>query len=171
MKRLYLMCGLPYAGKTTLATVVAARAGAVVVSLDDINAERGLDGADDLPVEEWARTHELALERVRALAAERRAIVVDDTNCFRWLRDDHRGIAAAHGYEVRVILVETEFSVLLERAQAEIDSGRKAVPLDMLYRMAAEFEAPTLDEHVLPWDGAEDPTVWAEQNIEAPVGA
>src|SRR4029077_883183 len=41
---LYLLCGLAFSGKTTLASILSVRLPAVVVSLDAINASRGLDG-------------------------------------------------------------------------------------------------------------------------------
>jgi hypothetical protein len=36
------LCGLPFAGKSTVARQLAAELGAPIVRLDDINAERGL---------------------------------------------------------------------------------------------------------------------------------
>lgn len=35
-----------------------------VVSLDEINEERGLYGGEGIPLSDWARTNELARERV-----------------------------------------------------------------------------------------------------------
>jgi predicted kinase len=165
VKYLYLMCGLPYAGKTTLARAIAARAGAAIVSLDDITAERGLHGADDLPVEEWQRSHETALERAAALMAEGRAVVVDDTHGYRWLREDHRRQAAAHGYATQVVLLDVPFADCLDRARAA-ERGRD-LPFEMLFRLAQEFEAPTLDEKALVYDGSQPPGAWAEENLPA----
>jgi predicted kinase len=163
MKRVYLMCGLPYAGKTTLARAIAARTGAAVVSLDDINAERGLHGAGDLPVAEWAETHRLALERTAALMREGRAVVVDDTHCYRWLRDDHRRQAAEHGYATQVVLLDVPFADCMDRAR---EGGRaRDLEVGMLFRIAQEFEAPTLDERALVYDGAQPPAAWAEENL------
>ncbi len=165
MKHLYLMCGLPYAGKTTLARAIAARTRATLVSLDDINAERGLHGADELPVVEWARTHEIALERCRAMMVEGRPLVVDDTNNYRWLRDDHRRDAAAHGYETRVVFLDVPFGECLERARQGARS--KELPTDMMFRLAQEFEAPGADEDTLVYSGKEPPEDWVAGLVEA----
>ena len=48
---------------------------------------RGLYGGDGISVEEWEKTHLLAMEQLRSLVQSRQDIVVDDTSCFRWLRE------------------------------------------------------------------------------------
>lgn len=160
MRRLYLMCGLPRSGKTTLARAIAARIEGEFVSLDEINAERGLRGDQDLPVTEWARTHEIALDRCRAMMAEGRPVVVDDTNCFRWLRDDHRRDAKVAGYEVQVVFLDVPLEVCLERARA--GAPEDDLPLEIMVRTAQEFEAPTLDERAIAFDGTGELGAWLE---------
>ena len=48
---LYLLCGLAFSGKTTLTAALSRHLGAAVVSLDAINASRGLQGGMGIPVE------------------------------------------------------------------------------------------------------------------------
>ncbi|MHB0969193.1 MAG: hypothetical protein ACYC7A_00115 [Thermoanaerobaculia bacterium] len=67
MTRVVILCGTAYSGKSTLACALEERCGFAVVSLDAINAERGLWGGDGLPIAEWERSHAEAIERVRAL--------------------------------------------------------------------------------------------------------
>ncbi len=160
MKRIHLMCGLPYSGKTTLAGHLAARLGAELVSLDEISAARGLDGASELPVEEWAQSHEIALERTRDLMATGHPIVVDDTHGYRWQRDDYRRIATEGGYTVEVVLLETPFDVLLERQRRTAEAGQRGASVDLLVRMAQEFQAPTPDEHALHYLDDEPLEAW-----------
>ena len=59
---LLLMCGLPFAGKTTLATALAERFGWQYISLDAINTERGM-GLNGRAIEpdEWSETYSEAL--------------------------------------------------------------------------------------------------------------
>jgi len=61
---LTLMCGLSFAGKSTFARLLAEELGAQVISLDLINAERGLYGGQGIPLEEWAATAQLPDVRV-----------------------------------------------------------------------------------------------------------
>ena len=51
-----------FSGKSTLARKIIERLRCAYISLDDINAERGLWGGDGIPLEEWERTHALARE-------------------------------------------------------------------------------------------------------------
>jgi hypothetical protein len=53
---LILMCGVPFAGKTTLARAIAVQCGWQYISLDMVNTERGV-GMDGqlIPLHEWER--------------------------------------------------------------------------------------------------------------------
>jgi predicted kinase len=52
MRRLYFMGGIAFSGKTTVAEQLVQALGWGYVSLDDINAERGLHGGEDIAVGE-----------------------------------------------------------------------------------------------------------------------
>jgi len=102
MRTLYLICGLSFSGKTTLARKIVEWLQCAYISLDDINAERGLWGGDGIPVEEWERTHALARDRLATWMVTRKDALVDDVNNLRWLRDRWRtrraSAAIAHSY-------------------------------------------------------------------------
>jgi len=103
---LYLLCGLAFSGKSTLAAALAERLDAKVVSLDEINARRDLWGGDGVADDEWAATHRQALREVEDhMRRGTPCIVVDDTNCYRFLRDDHGELAGEHGYRVRILVL------------------------------------------------------------------
>ena len=103
MSILILLCGRPFSGKSSLAARLAADRGAATISFDAINLERGLHGGEGLPVAEWAATLEIAKERTAALLARHPLVVVDDTLCFRWMRDAFRDLA--RGADARAVLV------------------------------------------------------------------
>ena len=147
---LYLLCGMAFAGKTTLASALARHLQAEVVSLDEINAARGLFGGVGIPDAEWVRTHEEALRQVgRALEAGR-PVIVDDTNCFRFLRDNYRRVAALHGAGATVIYLDRPFGLLLDRLQEnERTQARSPVTEPVLLDLAQKFEPPAADEDVL----------------------
>lgn len=157
-----VICGLPFAGKTTLAEAIARRLDAEVVSLDEINARRGLHGGEGVPDHEWGRSHETALaeiaERMRGGAAR---IVVDDTSCFRFLRDDYRAAAARHGYRCAVVVVETPLEEIRRRMDANATSGRRtAIRREVFERVRASFEWPGTDEDALVYRSPSDLDGW-----------
>lgn len=88
------MCGLSFSGKSTLAALLAEELNAELVSLDAINAERGLFGGQGIPVAEWARTNDLAMDRAAEKLRVGRDVVVDDTGSPRFIRDNWRKVAA-----------------------------------------------------------------------------
>jgi predicted kinase len=112
MRTLYLMCGISFSGKTTLARKIIERLQCAYISLDDINAERGLWGGDGIPVEEWERTHALARVRLATWMATGKDAVVDDVNSLRWLRDRWRAAASANCYRTVVIYLDIPQSSL-----------------------------------------------------------
>lgn len=163
-----LLCGLAFAGKTTLARRIAERTGTEILSLDAINAERGLHGGTGIPVDEWARTHDIALERVAAALDAGWSVIVDDTNCFRWLRDDFRKVAARFGAEVLVVFVDVDLDEALRRA-AENDVGgtRPPVRASILRELALEFEPPEIDEPAIVLRPSEPLEPWLDRYFPA----
>ena len=156
---LYLLCGLAFSGKTTLAAALARHLGAAVVSLDEINASRGLHGGTGIPVEEWARAHEEALGQVGDLLAAGRSVIVDDTNCFRFLRDDYRAVAERHGVRTTVLYIAAPLALILDRRREnDRTRTRAAVTESVLFDLLEKFEIPTVDENVLvfPFDAMPD---------------
>ena len=64
---LYILCGLPFAGKSTLAGELAKTLSAAYVQLDAINGERGL-GLDGKRISsvDWDETYRIAYQRVES---------------------------------------------------------------------------------------------------------
>ena len=144
------MCGLSFSGKTTLARAVSATAGAEYISLDDINEERGLRGGDGIPGHEWEKTSLLAVERLGRILSAGRDAVLDDTLCFRWLRDRYAKVAQDHAAQFVLIYVSTPLSEIYD-AMARNDATRQRAPIlaDVFQDHASRFEVPTADERAL----------------------
>jgi predicted kinase len=166
---LYLLCGMAFAGKTTLAVALSRHLRAEVVSLDEINAARGLYGGLGIPDAEWARSHEEALLRVgRALEAGR-PVIVDDTNCFRLLRDGYRRIAALHGAGATVIYLDRPLELILDRLKKnERTRQRSPVTEPVLLDLARKFEIPEGDENVLVFPVDAAPEAWVAERFLIP---
>ena len=146
---LYLLCGLAFSGKSTLAAALAERVQGVVVSLDEINAERGLLGGLGIPDEEWGRTHAEALARVEQGLRAGRPVIVDDTNCFRFLRDNYRAVAERCGVDTKVVYLDCPLSLVQERLrQNEKTLARASVTQSVLLDLVQKLEVPTSDEDV-----------------------
>jgi pimeloyl-ACP methyl ester carboxylesterase/predicted kinase len=169
--KLYLLCGLAFSGKSTLAAAISRELDAVVVSLDEINSSRGLQGGLGIPDAEWARTHEEALRRVESSLRAGRDTVVDDTNCFRFLRDAYRAVADRFGAATIVIHLDVPVNLALERLRAnERSRSRAPVTESILLDLARKFERPAPDETVLVFPESADPAAWVSRNLSASAG-
>jgi len=104
MTRLFAMCGLSFSGKTTLASrAISEVVDAEYIGLDNINDERELRGGEGIPAEEWEKSSFIAVKRLETLLDAGRNVVLDDTLCFRWLRDRYAGVADRCG--ARFVLI------------------------------------------------------------------
>jgi len=163
MKRLFIMCGIAFSGKTTVAMQLVQAVGCAYVSLDDINAERGLHGGEGIAVGEWERTHGIAPERMRRLMAQGEDIVLDDTNCFSWLRDRYRESAHKNSYTVELVYLEVSLQEVQARiVQNSMTGSRRSIESTVFGEHAQKFEPPQTDEVATVLRNAEDVSRWIE---------
>src|SRR5687768_7878376 len=92
--RLFILCGLPFTGKSTLARNLAARIGAEHVEIDQINTERGV-GLDDavIGVADWDVTYTVSFQLVERHLVAGHSVIYDATNYTREQRERLRAIA------------------------------------------------------------------------------
>jgi len=166
MAIVYIMCGLAFAGKTTVARAISERLGGEIVSLDEINAARGLSGGEGIPVAEWERTHGIALREADALLARGIATVIDDTGCYRWLRNRYRQVARRRGCDDLVVFVDTPLAEACRRLAANAATGeRPGVRVGILEALARTFEPPQPDEATITFAPRDRLAPWLEEHI------
>lgn len=147
--RLILLCGLSFSGKSTLAKILAQRLDAAVVSLDDINEERGLFGGQGISGEEWEATHRIADERVAGLLRAGRTVIVDDTGSPRFVRDRWRSIADQTRAAFAIVWVDVDVETQQERWKANRASHvRHDVTDEVMQEHRATFEPPLDENHI-----------------------
>ncbi|TDC99821.1 ATP-binding protein [Nonomuraea deserti] len=147
--RLILVCGLPGAGKTTLARRLAAELPAVRLCPDEWLAHLGLDLFDDglrdrLERQLWRHAQDLLrLGQV---------VVLEYGFWSRAERDELRLAARALGTAVELRYLAAPIDELCRRLESRNASGaRDTVPItrDMLVEWAGLFEPPDRDELAL----------------------
>jgi predicted kinase len=133
------------------------------VSLDEINAERGLFGGDGVPSEEWERTHQIASERMIGLMKTNQDIVLDDTSCFRWLRDGYRELARKNNYTSELIYVAVPIEEIHRRiANNSTKPERRPVRTEVLDEHLRRFEIPEENEAAAVLKDPMDLSAWIE---------
>ena len=164
---LTMMCGLSFSGKSTFAALLVRELDARLISLDAINAERGLANGQGIPVEEWAATNAVAHARAAEALAAGRDVLVDDTGSPRFIRDGWRKTAADAGAAFAIVWVRIDPALQRERVLANRSSNERFDVVDeVLDSHVAGFEAPT-DEDPFVVDAAETTSVARAAEVAA----
>ena len=165
--RFFLLCGLAFSGKTTLARAIAEQLSLAYVSLDEINSERGVrPGGEGLPVEEWERSRAVAESQLAFAFASGRGAVLDDTGCYRWLRDSYRELAARFGFDTTVVFVDAPLDFIRARIAANLREGtRTGITEPVFSRHVAEFEVPQPDERTVRFTPSDEIGRWIAANL------
>jgi predicted kinase len=167
MKTFYLLCGMPFSGKTTLAKSILQHLHCSYISLDFINQQRGLNGGEGIPVTEWEKTHSIAINILHQLMPTHQDVILDDTNCFRWLRDRYRILGQLYNYQTIIIYLDIPLDEIRSRMQENEESkSRLGVKQNIVDEMAKTFEQPQeSSEFVIRYSLGENIQDWIVSKI------
>lgn len=155
--RLYILCGLPFAGKTTLAHSLVQRHNLVLIGIDQTNTLLGvgLHGAP-ISLEEWERTYAEAYRKLGEALALGQLVIFDAASFTRVQRDELRAIASKYGVPSFVVYVDVSVEEATRRwQQNRITQQRHDVRDENFALVIEHFEPPAADEHVIHSDQLE----------------
>ena len=116
MTTLYILCGLGFSGKSTLAVKISEYKNAVLVSQDAIYFEKEKELDPNLSDgERWELIRAIAFERISDNLKKSMSVVYDSTNTRREHRDIVRKIASENNARAFVVFVDTPDNILVER--------------------------------------------------------
>lgn len=152
MSKLIIICGLPYAGKTTLGHTLVARFGHEAVDVD-VTKERlyGLGRKDDdLTKEQWNLIYTRTDQQIEEYLNSEKT-VVDDSRYFKKVeRMRARAIAERCHARCLTIYVDTPVAILWQRVvENRRKPARHDIPDAAMEDLLTQWEAPTEDEHAL----------------------
>jgi len=145
---LYLLCGLPRSGKSTLAMEMRLRNALTVVCPDEVRV--ALHGRSFYAPAEpfvWATCETMT----RSLLRTEHAVVIDATNTTKQRRAPWLEIAGEFGIEPMAVVLDTPEAECQRRNALTVP----ALPSAVISRMAERWEAPTPEEGLLLF-GVED---------------
>jgi len=148
---LYILCGLPFSGKSSLGKAIAAHTGSVVVSFDalyDEHAEELGRTLETLGV--WQAIRELAGERIGELLGRGVSVVYDNTNFRVEHREAIRAVAEGVGARAVLIYVDTPLEVIAARRAANARTRERGdIPDAALAYVRGVWQGPGESEGAL----------------------
>jgi predicted kinase len=160
--RLYIVFGIPFSGKSTIARELVRQRGCAVVDIDAINTARGVGiaGATITP-EDWEISFASARAQLDNALVAGESVAYDGHVWSRAQRKDFRALASAAGADITFIYLDVPESVARERWQANRQTAqRHAVPDDLFTQAVALMEPPDEEERVMRYDGSEPVVAW-----------
>ena len=164
MARLYIFCGFPFAGKTTLAKILEQQLGFIRIDLDQINTmlwQRGPRSS-----EEWERTYAESYRQLGEALEAGHSVLYDATNFTLAQREYLRGIAAAYHRPAQVIYVALSESEARQRwLHNRLTHERYDVRDEDFEHVVAHFEEPEPSEQVIRYHPSQPLDEWIHQTF------
>lgn len=161
MPILFLICGAPFSGKTTLAKGIVELKKYSYVGLDELLKKKGFDLSKKIPMEEWEKVHQESFRLLRSLMNKKETIVLDDTLYLKKLRNRFRKIAESFNYQIVTIYLNIPIETLEERRKKILTTNERHYPKDEeFYNVIHNFETPGVDENTIVYDGIQEMDEW-----------
>jgi predicted kinase len=162
---LYIVTGLPYAGKSVLSRELVRRFGYGYASVDDEITSGGYD-VTVMSQPDWDDVYTRAFAKLEGLLRSGRTTVFDGGSLRRSNRQSLRDTACACGAEALLIYVNTAPEVAAQRRVENLATRERAhLEAETIATALAMFEEPAPDEQPCIYNAAVDLDEWIDANI------
>ena len=161
--KLYIMCGLAFSGKTTLASKIASHTNSVLISFDTLWAESEKKNLIREPNDGWKYIRKLAQGQIIKTLSSGRSAVYDDTNVRFEHREEIRVVVSKIGIKTVLVYLETPIKIILQReAENKITRGRHEVDSINFKNAIDQFQAPTDGESFISFRPGDNIDNWLQ---------
>lgn len=164
----YLLVGLPYSGKSTLANEILKLGDFAHINIDQLKWDRGYTqvGDDDVPDKIW----EEIFTEADSLLTKYLKQGLNVANEYAWItkawRDRARKVATKVGCDTKLIYLKIPAKIIMDRWTLNANTkSRFQWPEKEMQDLLHDFEEPTSDENVLIYDQSLPADEWIAQNI------
>jgi predicted kinase len=142
MAKLYILCGYPFAGKSTIAKALIERYGFVRIALDEIKSE--FEG-DDLQ-----KAYDTYRDRIIFNLKAGRNVITDTVAHTRESRNGLKKIAADCDADPVILFIDTPIDVVKDRwMQNRVKKERVDVTDEEFNYVTSNFEVPEKEKNVI----------------------
>jgi predicted kinase len=166
-QRLFILCGLPFSGKSTLARAMAERLDVVHIELDSVHGERGLDLKGESPTrEDWIEAYRRSFRKLDKVLAEGHSAVFDATSYRRVHRQRLARIAGKYEVPTSLIYLDVdEAEAKRRRNENRTSNDRPNVDDQGFALVSGEMQFPSADEAALIYHPIEQMNDWIERTL------
>jgi predicted kinase len=170
MSKLILICGIPFAGKSTLASVIRNHVPCIEIDVDDTKTQLyGSEIADEqLSDSDWVRIYD-ETDRLTAAHLSAGKLVIDASRSFgRDERERAKRVAESAGAQLATIFVDTPADVARQRLLANRQvMTRHDVPDSEFEHILQAWEPPAPEEAPLVVHHGADIRRWVSEHLDA----
>ena len=166
--KLYILCGLPFSGKTVFAKELVRIKGWARVDLDDVKFELfGNDVKDkNLEQKDWDQVFKVVYYRIQDQLKKGYTVIYDTGNFTKHERDLVRKIAKRLNLSSAVIWVNTPEVIARKRLIVNDQTKERFTISELDFdEVIVEMEPPSPNENVLTYDSSVSPKDWILQNL------
>lgn len=167
MNKLIVICGLSFAGKSTLGKAITERFGYEIVDVDDTKVLLyGSDSKDEeLKPEQWIKIYSDTDKQIETYLQSGKTVVDASRNFKKVERDKIKSIVEKLGFEVITIYIDTPESVARERLTVNRKNKSRRDTADKDFEEIIQvIEPPNSDEKHLVFHYEEDINIWISKN-------
>lgn len=147
--KLYILCGLPYSGKSTFASEIVKRKNCEHVSVDQIINEMGWEGIK-LTESQWREIYQIAHHKIEKLLIDGRSVVYDGASQTKKQLEDLTNLALKLRKEFQIIYIKVPDTEIYNRQYLNLGTNSHlAVGRDQIDYVIHHFEEPDLTEAII----------------------
>lgn len=166
--KLYILCGLPFSGKSTLAKRIVEKTGFTRIDLDEIKFEMFGKGITDSQVDQsgWDKVYQEMYQRIRTALSEGNTVIHDTGNFTKYERSLVRKIADEIGVETTTVLIDIPEAEARQRLlKNRVTKSRFDISDNDFRSTVKEMEKPDNTEKHLVFQWNEHQDKWIDDNL------
>lgn len=148
---LYIFCGFPFSGKTSLTKQIANKFGITIIDIDEVKRDHVSDVYDDnVTGEQWNKIFSDYFKRIKNVLGQGKSAISDNSSPTKEGRDELRALAKEENAQAKVVFLNTPADVVRQRWLANKKTMQRFDITEQTLEEALEdHEDPDRDENVI----------------------